>query len=137
MNAPTNLLHKPIISVNNYDKIDASLANNTDVRALSIGIAQYNKNEISLKVWRNPKGKWSRQSEEIPIHRNIDLTILFLKSLMIDITTEQPATNMIAEITDITKIKLIEIYYQNNKAYLQPRLNELKIVLDHFLNQKK
>ena len=52
MNSPKHLKHKPIISVNDYDKIDAQYRKNTDVRALSIGKAQYDEDEISLKVCR-------------------------------------------------------------------------------------
>ena len=68
MKSPKNLSHKPIISVNDYDKIEAKYSNRTDAKALSIGKAQYNKKEISLKVWRYVKGRWSRQSEELPIN---------------------------------------------------------------------
>lgn len=81
MESPKHLSHHPIISVNDYDKIDALYANSTDVKALSIGIAQYDVSEISLKVWRHTDKKWSRQSEELPIHRNLDLSILFLAAL--------------------------------------------------------
>ena len=136
MKAPTNLKHKPIISVNDYDKIDGSFANKTDVRALSIGEAQYGKNEISLKVWRHTGQKWSRQNEEIPIHRNIDLTILLLKSLMTNINPDHQKNRLTEEIIDKNKVKLIDDYYQNNKPYLQPRLEELKIILDNFLSAK-
>ena len=34
MKAPTHLKHKPIISANDYDKIDAQYSEDTDVRAL-------------------------------------------------------------------------------------------------------
>jgi hypothetical protein len=136
MNAPTNLKHKPIISVNDYEKIDASLANNTDVRALSIGEAQYNKNEISLKVWRHTGKKWSRQNEEIPIHRNIDLTILLLGSLMTDISSKYPKTSLREEIVDENKVVDIQNYYKKNEKHLKPRLEELKNVLENFLNKK-
>ena len=36
------------------------------------------KLDISAKVWRNTSGKWSRQSEELPLHRVLDLVILVL-----------------------------------------------------------
>ena len=72
MKIPTHLKHKPIIVVNDYEKIDSIYANKSDVKALSIGEAQYDNEQISLKVWRHSGKKWSRQNEEIPIHRNID-----------------------------------------------------------------
>ncbi len=58
-----------------------NIKNNTDVKALSIGTAQYDFDEISLKVWRHTGIKWSRQNEELPLHRNIDLNILLIASL--------------------------------------------------------
>ena len=92
MKAPKNLKHKPIISVNDYEEIDAQSTNNTYVKALSIGKAQYNSSHISLKVWRHTGKKWSRQSEEIPLHRVIDLNILLLGSLMANANSEYPKT---------------------------------------------
>ena len=68
MDAPKNLSHTPIISVGDYDKIDGKYANATDAMALSIGLAQYDRSDISLKVWRYTNDeKWSRQSEELPV----------------------------------------------------------------------
>jgi hypothetical protein len=133
MKAPTNLSHKPIISVNDYEKLDAEIANKTDVKALSIGIAQYNKNEISLKVWRHTGKMWSRQNEELPIHRNIDLTILLLGSLLTDVTSKYPVTSLREEVIDENKVIDIKNYYQKNKKFIESRLKELKTVLDNFL----
>jgi hypothetical protein len=85
MDSPKHLSHQPIISVNDYDKIDAQYANNTDALALSIGKAQYDNAQVSLKVWRYTGERWSRQSEELPIHRNLDLSILFLSAISTDV----------------------------------------------------
>ena len=49
MEVPKHLSHKPIIAVNNYSKIDAIYANETDAVALSIGKAQYDNGDISAK----------------------------------------------------------------------------------------
>lgn len=133
MKSPTNLKHKPIISVNNYDQLDAKNANQTDVKALSIGIAQYDEDEISLKIWRKPNGKWSRQSEEIPLHRNIDLNILLLGSLLSNIASEFPKTILNEEILDENSLSKIKDYYKANEQFLKPRLLELKSKLDEFL----
>lgn len=79
MKIPTHLKHKPILEVPNYDKIDGPYTDDTDAMGLSIGIAQWNTagwTELSAKVWRNPGDKWSRQSEELPLHRVIDLASL-------------------------------------------------------------
>lgn len=79
MEIPTNLKHKPVLVVEDYDKVDGRNALNTDAKGLSLGLAQWNdrgKVDISGKVWRHTGEKWSRQSEELPITRILDLAIL-------------------------------------------------------------
>lgn len=79
MNIPTNLKHKPVITAEDYSRIDGRTAYSTDAQGLSLGLAQWNDRgrvDISAKVWRHTGGKWSRQSEELPLHRVLDLAIL-------------------------------------------------------------
>jgi len=79
MQIPTTLKHKPVIVSANYDQVDGRYASNSDAKGLSLGLAQWNdrgKVDISAKVWRHTGGKWSRQSEELPLHRVLDLAIL-------------------------------------------------------------
>lgn len=79
MKIPTTLKHKPVIVSENYENVDGRYAYNSDAKGLSLGLAQWNdrgKVEISAKVWRHTGEKWSRQSEELPIHRVLDLAIL-------------------------------------------------------------
>ncbi len=78
---PTNLKHQPIIAVNDYDRVDGKYAGETDARALTLGNAQWDRNDISAKVWRYEETKWSRQSEELPLHRVIDLAVLIVSVL--------------------------------------------------------
>lgn len=83
MKIPTTLKHKPVIVAENYDTIDGRSAYETDTKGLSLGLAQWNdrgKVDISAKVWRYTGEKWSRQSEELPIHRVIDLAILVCRA---------------------------------------------------------
>lgn len=83
MNIPTTLKHKPVVVVENYEQIDGRKAYNSDAKGLSLGLAQWNDRgsmEISAKVWRHTGGKWSRQSEELPLHRVLDLAILIARS---------------------------------------------------------
>jgi hypothetical protein len=85
MKIPTNLKHKPVIVSENYENIDGRKAYNTDAKGLSLGLAQWNdrgKIDISAKVWRYTGEKWSRQSEELPMHRVIDLAILICRSYL-------------------------------------------------------
>lgn len=83
MKIPTNLKHKPVIVVENYENVDGRYAYNSDAKGLSLGLAQWNdrgKVDISAKVWRYTGEKWSRQSEELPLHRVLDLAILVCRA---------------------------------------------------------
>ncbi|MBB6673724.1 DUF6530 family protein [Cohnella nanjingensis] len=84
MNIPTTLKHKPVVVSENYEQVDGRLAGNTDAQGLSLGLAQWNdrgKVDISAKVWRHTGEKWSRQSEELPLHRVLDLSILICRTM--------------------------------------------------------
>ena len=77
---PTHLKHKPIVVVENYGNIDGRDAYASNVQGLSLGLAQWNEHgrqDISAKVWRKSGEKWSRLSEELPLHRLLDLCILY------------------------------------------------------------
>ena len=83
MKIPTTLKHKPVIVSENYENVDGRYAYNTDAKGLSLGLAQWNdrgKVDISAKVWRYTGEKWSRQSEELPLHRVLDLAILIART---------------------------------------------------------
>ncbi len=83
MKIPTTLKHKPVIVSDNYENIDGRYAYDTDAKGLSLGLAQWNdrgKVDISAKVWRYTGEKWSRQSEELPLHRVLDLAILVCRA---------------------------------------------------------
>lgn len=83
MKIPTTLKHKPVVVSQNYEEIDGRYAHHSDAKGLSLGLAQWNergKVDISAKVWRYTNQKWSRQSEEMPLHRVIDLAILICKA---------------------------------------------------------
>jgi hypothetical protein len=137
MNVPTNLHHKPIIAVNDYDKIDAIYANNTDAIALSIGQAQYEEKEISVKVWRynEKEKKIKRQSEELPIHRNLDLSILIVAALLTDVESKYPLTSLREEIVDEDRVVEIKDFFKHNEKMLRPRLEELRKILNTFFDK--
>lgn len=85
MKIPTTLKHKPVIIADDYEKIDGRYAYNSDAKGLSLGLAQWNdrgKVDISAKVWRYTGEKWSRQSEELPLHRVLDMAILECRALL-------------------------------------------------------
>ena len=83
MKIPTTLRHKPVMVCENYENIDGRNAYHSDAKGLSLGLAQWNdrgKVDISAKVWRHTGKKWSRQSEELPLHRVLDLAILVCRA---------------------------------------------------------
>lgn len=84
MNIPTQLKHKPVIVCENYEQVDGHAAYSSEAKGLSLGLAQWNERgrvEGSAKVWRYTGEKWSRQSEELPLHRVLDLAILLARSV--------------------------------------------------------
>ncbi|NMB02758.1 MAG: hypothetical protein GX971_14765 [Firmicutes bacterium] len=83
MKIPTTLKHKPVIVAEDYSNVDGRQAYDSDAKGLSLGLAQWNergKVDISAKVWRHTGERWSRQSEELPLHRVLDLAILVCRS---------------------------------------------------------
>ena len=83
MKIPTTLKHKPVIVVEDYGNVDGRQAYESDAQGLSLGLAQWNdrgKVDISAKVWRHTGERWSRQSEELPLHRALDLAILICRA---------------------------------------------------------
>jgi hypothetical protein len=129
MDAPTHLKHKPIVSINDYDQIDGIYAHNSDAKALSIGKAQYDIDEISAKVWRKT-GRWSRQSEELPLHRVIDLAELIVNSVLM--SQGQTVNSNISNIPN-SNISEINNYYTANQHVLEPRLRNLRDAIDKLI----
>ncbi len=83
MKIPTTLKHKPVFVSEEYDKVDGRNAYHSDTKGLSLGLAQWNDRgqvDVSAKVWRYTGEKWSRQSEELPLHRVMDLAILICRA---------------------------------------------------------
>ncbi|UUE46351.1 DUF6530 family protein [Pectobacterium aroidearum] len=138
MKIPAHLKHKPIIQVENYDRLDGPYADNTDAMGLSVGIAQWNGpgwTELSAKVWRNTGEKWSRQSEELPLHRVIDLATLicitmdYSKNSRLSSSDDFPVTRS-ADNADLTHhIGLMKKELKENHKNLDKSLQRLSLEL--------
>lgn len=142
----TNLKHKPVVTVEDYPSRDGKYANNTDVQYLTLGLAQWNKpynvSDISAKVWRiNNENKISRQSEELPLHRVIDLTT-FIVDYQIALKNNSQSKVLIddsqlGEIKDVTYEESNEaihnmfnhLFEEEFKEQLEPRLKHLSSLL--------
>ena len=132
---PLTLSHKPIIAVENYDQIDGRFTNNTDAQCLSVGHAQYagiNTNEISAKVFRHTGKRWSPQSEELPLHRCIDLTNLIVQSIMLSENISYSNKEIQLKPQYIKKEELHCIHsYCKSDTDLFDKLRELKSLLSN------
>ena len=84
MKIPTSLKHKPVIVSEDYDYVNGRLANESETKGLSLGLAQWNDRgrvDISAKIWRYTGQKWSRLSEEMHLHKVLDLAILTARTI--------------------------------------------------------
>ena len=131
MKSPTTLGHKPIIEIPDYEKFEPNYPLATDVRALSIGMAQYDGDDISLKVWRHVNSKWSRQSEELPIHRNLDLTLLFVSTLLLIKNPKDTKSQL--QIIKEDEISKIQEFYESKKEHFDKQLTEIKKLIEKLL----
>lgn len=123
-------------------------ANNTDAIYLSIGIAQYDESELSAKVMRNTGSQWSPQSEELPIHRPIDLSILIAKVLFdrtgnqVEIrggtyTDQKNELILTQENRTQAEITAFDNWIQNNDSDIKERLNVLCDILNDLIRKNK
>ena len=75
---PLHLGHQPVFALEYFDHDgrddDAPLdgENETDCQFLSVGRAQWDPSQVSVKILRFPEQRWSRQSEELPPARLVD-----------------------------------------------------------------
>ena len=132
MDLPNNPNHKPIIVVRDYDQIDG-MYKGCDAKTLSIGLAQYDDSDISLKVFRHSATRWSPQSEELPIHRVLDLSILLLRTLAPeqDFLLQTPISTRMVDLSSANQNKEdILRHCRNDRSNLIPRIEELKYLLN-------
>ena len=125
------------MSLDDYCHYDGPYADHTDAQALSIGYAQYQEEEeeeeeeISAKVWRRPDKKWSRMSEEMPIHRVFDLAILYLSTLL-EVNPPIEYASKIDRHPEKNGVAIIKKQYHENKEILNCRIRALKELLKYF-----
>jgi len=130
MRVPHWLSHKPIVVAENLSKLDGPYTNATDLKGYSIGKAGFDSDEISAKVWRHTGEKWSRQGEELPIHRVLDLAQLYLGALLRNPESSFPETVFGEEIRDKEDFHLIKEHYHENEADLMPGILKIKELVD-------
>lgn len=136
MDTPKNPKHKSIVLARKYSKNDGKYKNDTDAMSLSIGLAQWenSENDISAKVFRRKNGKWLRQSEELPIHRVLDLSILVISSLTKNAENLAQITSLNEEVVNTEGLVFIEENFQKDRENLIQRIEELEKVIATFRN---
>ena len=112
MNDPRSLQHRPVVLLD-YENHDGPNAGNTDCRYISIGWAQYDQRELdqrelSVKTLRHTGERWSRQSEELPIHRCLDATLLIASTIA-----------QINEATDEITLEAEVLEHQDSPLHIQ------------------
>lgn len=140
MKIPNQLKHKPVFVVEDYHDIDGPYAGpSSDAKGLSLGLAQWNDRgnvDISAKVWRHTGEKWSRQSEELPFHRVLDLALLICEAqkYVVEAGTGQislqgseiPVAINVADNPMIEQdLRLFRNTLSRDREWLDPRLQRL------------
>lgn len=137
---PQHLAHKPIYALP-YEHFDGIYANHTDVRYITIGIAQYDNESISIKTMRYTGEKWTRQAEELPLHRVIDMA-LFLAKVLFENQNETvniPKETFVNQESNILvrresrsygELATYKAFLEENQQLLKDRFNTLKNVLN-------
>ena len=81
---PMHLSHKPVVACD-YQELNKRLGNfdSSDSKFLSVGHAQWNQNDLSVKVFRKGNsGRWSAQSEEVPAWRLPYMLAMLLETML-------------------------------------------------------
>jgi hypothetical protein len=73
---PRGLRHRPLVLLDYAAHDGFYPADRTDCRYVSLGWAQYDPRQLSVKILRHTGDRWSRQSEELPLHRCLDAALL-------------------------------------------------------------
>ncbi len=121
MSIPTNLKHSPIVAVH-YLNTDKTLGYG-DTHYLSIGSAQWDSDDFSAKILRYSGSRWSRQSEEIPLLRLLDLVILEIAVIKGKTCSLNPI------MIDMSKHSDLINYIVSHQDQINKRLNEIKKLL--------
>ena len=120
--APSWLSHKPIITVD-YENKDADAG---DAKFMSIGHATWDAEDYSAKIWRWAYNgeRWSRQSEEIPLWRVLDLATLLVSVI------NQKHSSLEEFVQDDDGINSLRDYLNENMVLYAPKLQELGKMLE-------
>lgn len=143
---PQNLAHKPVYALP-YEHFDGFYAGETDARFISVGLAQYDKNEVSVKIFRHTGEKWTRQSEELPLHRAIDAVTFLTRAIFgtgdgnavfqaNTFENQDESLEISRENRTSRELTKFHRFISENEDLLKARLNSLYELLDELKEQK-
>nr|CAA6827754.1 MAG: Unknown protein [uncultured Thiotrichaceae bacterium] len=141
---PQHLGHKPVYALP-YEHFDGIY---TDIKFISVGIAQYNNEEVSIKTMRHTGRKWTRQAEELPIHRSIDMTLFLAKAIFgsTDGSVDIPKNTFKSQDSELTvtqekrsfgEMASYDKFLSDNSDDLKKHFNNLRNVLNDLKDQGK
>lgn len=136
---PQHLGHKPVYALP-YEQFDGIYAGDTDTKYISVGLSQWDPDEVSIKTMRHTGNRWTRLAEEMPLHRAIDMT-LFLAKALFDLqssTVAIPRATFYRQDADISivpetrsygEMSSYNAFLSRHSGLLKERLNALADVL--------
>lgn len=125
VSVPTHLSHKPIIACDYQEYRNTQ----DDAKFLSFGRAQYNKECASVKIFRRNK-KWSRQSEEVPIERVTDMTLMLVSTINRIYNEEDDGSILNETVITPEDLSFLKSQIENNKEDIKKSLTELKSIIN-------
>ena len=136
---PTRLQHKSfyMLKYGYYDGKYSKNGKESDCKYLSFGLSQWNPYDMSIKILRHTGEKWSRLSEEIPVHRFIDATILSAKIIFSDDQLKdinvEPGTFLNQENKENLKFTKRSLREKNIfKEFIEGETDDIKVVKERF-----
>ena len=124
---PTWLAHKPVFAC----RYGVGFGDDSeDAQYLSVGRAQYDQENASVKVLRHTGTRWSRQSEEVPIHRLGYMMQLFLSAIRLVQSERAPAqTSLHEEIVIPEELDFLRAEIHAHREEIVHSLNEIRALL--------
>lgn len=121
--APTGRSHRPVLTVK-YEPVDAE-AGYGDALFMDLGQSTWSKEDFSAKIWRWAKNgqRWSRQGEELPLSRVLDLAILVAAAV-------RGRESCLHEfIQNQEQEEALDSFLSENELVFRSRLDELRKIL--------
>ena len=121
---PTWLSHKPIVAC----RYGNGFGDDTeDAKYLSVGRAQYDQQSASVKVLRHSGIRWSRQSEEVPIHRLGYMMQMLLSTIrLVQAEKTSPQTSLHEEIICPDELEFLKSEFHKNRDEIVHSIKEIK-----------